>query len=157
MCVFYLSLSLSLLYPYPSVSFSCISLLSLTHTHTPSLFFRLLYLSASPSKDTIYSIYFEPLFLSTSQHYYALEGEVLLRECDASTFLKRVNARLIEEKARCCSGVSEDNNDDDDGGGGGMIMETPYLSPATEPRIAEIVEKELIERHISTVIEVRDE
>ncbi|KAK4116550.1 Cullin-domain-containing protein [Canariomyces notabilis] len=70
----------------------------------------------------LYLTVFEPRFLSASEAFYRKECEKLLREANASTWLRHTQRRLVEEQERC--GTS--------------------LSILTSDKIASVVEKELI-------------
>jgi len=55
----------------------------------------------------LYSIFFEPKFLSASRDFYMDEGERLLRELDAGSFARRTVERINEEVSRCRSTLSD--------------------------------------------------
>lgn len=84
------------------------------------------------NKDTVYGQDFEPLFIGESSKFYERESNEMLVSSDAATYLRHVERRLQEEYERS----------------------QHYLSPASEPKIRRIVEKELIESHMKTVAEV---
>jgi len=84
------------------------------------------------NKDTVYGQDFEPLFIGESSKFYERESNEMLVTCDAATYLRHVEKRLQEEYERS----------------------QHYLSPASEPKIRRIVEKELIESHMKSVAEV---
>lgn len=94
----------------------------------------LLELTDASTKDTVYATDFEGRFLETSSEYYRVEGQMLVGECDAPEYMKKVEKRLIEEEQRV----------------------RHYLSPSTEPKIRSIVEEELISKHLKTVIEMEN-
>ncbi|KAK2753507.1 Cullin-3 [Arachnomyces sp. PD_36] len=78
----------------------------------------------------LYLTMFEPAFLAASRTFYATEGQELLSEVDASTFCRKVSARLREEEERC----------------------QYTLSPLTEPRIKNVIDEEIITKNIGDVI-----
>ena len=78
----------------------------------------------------LYLTHFEPEFLSASRDFYQKEGASLLQEADAGTFCKHAKRRLDEEQDRCRS----------------------TLSVATQPKIKEVVENELIRMHLRDVM-----
>ncbi|CAG8500314.1 7437_t:CDS:10 [Cetraspora pellucida] len=94
----------------------------------------LLELTDTSTKDTVYATDFEGRFLETSSEYYRVEGQMLVGECDAPEYMKKVEKRLNEEEQRV----------------------RHYLSPTTEPKIRNIVEEELISKHLKTVIEMEN-
>ncbi|PKY45991.1 Cullin-domain-containing protein [Rhizophagus irregularis] len=73
-------------------------------------------------------------FLETSSEYYRVEGQMLVGEYDAPEYMKKVDKRLNEEEQRV----------------------RHYLSQTTEPKIRNIVEEELISKHLKTVIEMEN-
>ncbi|KAI8821887.1 Cullin [Fimicolochytrium jonesii] len=85
-------------------------------------------------EPTVYETDFEVQFLQTSNDFYSLESGMSLHECNATEYLKRAERRLIEEEQRI------DN----------------YLTPATEPKIRRVVEKQLLENHVKTIIEMEN-
>ncbi|PKK73724.1 Cullin-domain-containing protein [Rhizophagus irregularis] len=91
----------------------------------------LLELTDASTKDTIYAIDFENKFLESSSEYYRVEGQMLVGEYDTSDYMKEVDKRLNKEEQRVGH----------------------YLSPTTEPKIRNIVEEELISKHLKTIIE----
>ncbi|RIA93097.1 Cullin-domain-containing protein [Glomus cerebriforme] len=94
----------------------------------------LLELTDASTKDTVYATDFEHRFLDTSSEYYRVEGQMLVGECDAPEYMKKVDKRLNEEEQRV----------------------RHYLSQTTEPKIRSIVEEELISKHLKTVIEMEN-
>ncbi|KAJ8330758.1 hypothetical protein BDV3_002271 [Batrachochytrium dendrobatidis] len=88
--------------------------------------------SSSRTIATVYHADFERAFLQTSQTFYSRESEVLLKECDAIQFLKRVEKRLNEEDIRT----------------------KHYIHASTRPKIQSIFEKELLENNIKTILEM---
>jgi hypothetical protein len=61
-----------------------------------------------------------------------LESQKFLAENSASVYIKKVEARINEEAERA----------------------KHYLDVSTEPRIVEVVEEELIKKHMKTIVEV---
>ncbi|RIB05755.1 Cullin [Gigaspora rosea] len=94
----------------------------------------LLELTDTSAKDSVYATDFEGRFLETSAEYYRVEGQMLVGECDAPEYMKKVEKRLNEEEQRV----------------------RHYLSQTTEPKIRSIVEEELISKHLKTVIEMEN-
>ncbi|RIB21984.1 Cullin repeat-like-containing domain protein [Gigaspora rosea] len=94
----------------------------------------LLELTDTSTKDSIYNTDFEVLFLEKSSEYYRIEDQLLVEECDAQGYIKNVEERLEEEQQRVKN----------------------YLSSETEPKIRNIVEKELISMQLKTVIEMEN-
>jgi len=70
----------------------------------------------------LYTRVFEPKYLQSSRSYYRRQCEKLLRESDATTWLRHANRRLNEEQDRCGTTVS----------------------PLTAAKIAKVVETELV-------------
>lgn len=62
-----------------------------------------------------------------------MESQKFLAENSASVYIKRVEARIMEEAERA----------------------KHYLDESTERRIVEVVEEELIKKHMKTIVEVR--
>lgn len=62
-----------------------------------------------------------------------MESQKFLAENSASVYIKRVEARISEEAERA----------------------KHYLDESTERRIVEVVEEELIKKHMKTIVEVR--
>ncbi|KAI9868669.1 MAG: Cullin-3 [Trichoglossum hirsutum] len=82
--------------------------------------------------EKIYLTSFELEFLNASRQFYQSEGESLLRNSDAGTYLRHTESRLREEQDRCRS----------------------TISPLTATKIKEVVEEELLKRNIRDVIEM---
>lgn len=61
-----------------------------------------------------------------------MESQKFLAENSASVYIKRVEARIMEEAERA----------------------KHYLDESTERRIVEVVEEELIKKHMKTIVEV---
>ncbi|KAG0053070.1 Cullin-3 [Gryganskiella cystojenkinii] len=84
--------------------------------------------------DPIYIADFESLFVDTSREFYKVESEDLVRKFDPPEYMRKVENRLEEEQLRC----------------------SHYLTEKTEPKIRLIVEQEMIEKHLRTVIEMEN-
>ncbi|KAI9840725.1 MAG: Cullin-3 [Sclerophora amabilis] len=82
--------------------------------------------------EKLYLTSFESDFLQSSRNFYHSEGETLLRESDAATFLRQAARRLIEEGDRCGS----------------------TISPLTATKIKTVVEEELIRHHMRDIVEM---
>ncbi|KAB8234949.1 Cullin-3 [Aspergillus alliaceus] len=78
----------------------------------------------------LYLTMFEPDFLETSKIFYNAEGKRLLEMGDAAAFCKAASDRIAEERERCLS----------------------TLSPLSEPKIKEVLDRELISSNITEVI-----
>ncbi|KAL7800526.1 Cullin [Trichoderma afarasin] len=74
----------------------------------------------------LYLTIFEPRFLSNSETFYSRECDRLLRESDASTWLRHTETRLSEEEDRC-----------------GTTIERETL-----PKVSDVVDKKLILGHL---------
>ncbi|RDD40923.1 Cullin-3-B [Trichoplax sp. H2] len=83
---------------------------------------------------SVYEEDFEQPFLEQSAEFYQREGQKYLQENDSSTYIKKVEGRLNEEAERAAH----------------------YLDKSTEKRIVRVVEAELIEKHMKTVIEMEN-
>lgn len=80
--------------------------------------------------EKLYLTVFEPQFLAKSQEFYAKECDVLLANADASSWLRQTQKRLTEEADRCRT----------------------TISLLTEQKITDIVESEMISRHLQEFI-----
>ena len=80
--------------------------------------------------EKLYTTVFEPAFLLASKSFYKKECETLLRESDASTWLRQTAKRLVEESERCRT----------------------TISPLSNYKIAKVVETELIQSHFAEFI-----
>ena len=76
--------------------------------------------------DRLYLTTFEPVFLQRSREFYGKECQNLLREGDASSWLRQTKRRLTEESDRCNTTISR----------------------LTEEKIFKVVEEELIKSHL---------
>ncbi|KAJ5038660.1 uncharacterized protein L3040_006340 [Drepanopeziza brunnea f. sp. 'multigermtubi'] len=77
--------------------------------------------------DKLYVTTFEVAFLDHARAFYQKECATLLRESDTSTWLRQTKKRLAEEEARCQTTIS-------------ML---------TAPKIAKVVEAEMISAHVT--------
>ena len=82
----------------------------------------------------VYEKDFERPFLTQSAAFYTMESQKFLSENSASVYIKRVEARITEEAERA----------------------KLYLDESTEPRIVEVVEDELIKKHMRTIVEMEN-
>ncbi|KAL1960083.1 hypothetical protein VTO42DRAFT_255 [Malbranchea cinnamomea] len=82
----------------------------------------------------LYFTTFEPAFLEASRRFYLAEGQRLLSTTDASTFCRRVAARISEEEDRT------------------RFM----LCQATGPKIQRVLDECLIEKNLGEIIEMED-
>ncbi|KAK2777664.1 Cullin-3 [Emmonsiellopsis sp. PD_33] len=82
----------------------------------------------------LYVTSFEPAFLESSRLFYLAEGQRLLATTDASTFCERVVKRIEEEDRRCRF----------------------TLPDSTQKKIQQVVDQNLIEKHIGDVISMPD-
>ncbi|CAB4067202.1 CUL3 [Lepeophtheirus salmonis] len=80
----------------------------------------------------VYEEDFESHFLSQSAEFYRIESHKFLAENSASVYIRKVEARINEEAERA----------------------KHYLDESTEKRIVKVVEEELIERHMKTIVEM---
>jgi cullin 3 len=87
---------------------------------------------AEAESEKLYLTVFEPRFLSNSADFYGRECERLLRESDASTWLRHTQRRLDEEVDRC-----------------GRMIELETL-----PKVSEVIEKQLIIDHLSDFLAI---
>ncbi|XP_076064014.1 cullin 3 [Oratosquilla oratoria] len=82
----------------------------------------------------VYEEDFERPFLVQSAEFYRMESQKFLAENSASVYIKRVEARIVEEADRA----------------------KHYLDESTEKRIVEVVEDELIKKHMKTIVEMEN-
>ncbi|EEB19747.1 Cullin-3, putative [Pediculus humanus corporis] len=85
-------------------------------------------------KRSVYEEDFERPFLQQSADFYRMESQKFLAENSASVYIKKVEARINEEAERA----------------------KHYLDVSTETRIVEVVEEELIEKHMKTIVEMEN-
>jgi len=83
---------------------------------------------------SVYEEDFERPFLIQSAEFYKLESQKFLGENSASVYIKKVETRIIEEGERA----------------------KHYLDESTELRIVEVVEEELIKKHMKTIVEMEN-
>ncbi|KAI9139305.1 Cullin-3 [Paraphysoderma sedebokerense] len=81
---------------------------------------------------TVYDVDFEAKFLEASHEFYCIESQLLLGNGDVIGYLRKIESRLSEEEVRVAG----------------------YLYYPTLPKIIRIVEKELIQNHLKTMIEM---
>lgn len=81
---------------------------------------------------SVYEEDFERPFLQQSAEFYKMESQKFLAENSASVYIKKVEARISEEAERA----------------------KHYLDDSTEPRIVDVVEQELIKKHMKTIVDV---
>lgn len=86
------------------------------------------------NKRWVYEEDFERPFLSQSAAFYKLESQKFLSENSASVYIKRVEMRITEEAERA----------------------KLYLDESTETYIVEVVEDELINKHMRTIVEMEN-
>ena len=82
----------------------------------------------------VYEEDFEREFLNQSAEFYKIESQRFLEENSASVYIRRVEARIDEEASRA----------------------TYYLDASTEPRIIEVLENELIKKHMKIIVEMEN-
>ncbi|CAH2104648.1 unnamed protein product [Euphydryas editha] len=82
----------------------------------------------------VYEEDFEKPFLHQSSEFYRMESQKFLAENSAAVYIARVEARISEEAERA----------------------RHYLDESTEPRVVAVLEHELIERHMKTIVEMEN-
>lgn len=82
----------------------------------------------------VYEEDFETHFLRQSADFYRSESQKFLMENSASIYIRQVEQRINEEAERA----------------------THYLDESTENRIVEVVEEELIKKHMKTIVEMEN-
>ncbi|RDX62284.1 Cullin-3A, partial [Mucuna pruriens] len=82
----------------------------------------------------VYQQDFEKHFLDVSANFYCLESQKFIESCDCGDYLKKAERRLTEEIDR----VSH------------------YLDPRSESKITNVVEKEMIESHMHTLVHMEN-
>lgn len=92
-----------------------------------SFIYSLLQISRS-----VYEEDFEKPFLDQSATFYKVESQEFITSNSCADYMRKVEARIKEELERV----------------------THYLDASTEPKIKEVVERELISAHMKTLIEV---
>ncbi|CAH0748975.1 unnamed protein product [Diatraea saccharalis] len=83
---------------------------------------------------SVYEEDFEKPFLHQSAEFYRMESQKFLAENSAAVYIARVEARIGEEAERA----------------------RHYLDETTEPRVVAVLEHELIERHMKTIVEMEN-
>jgi len=81
---------------------------------------------------TVYEEDFEKPFLETSSSFFRVESQEFISSNTCADYMRKVEARIKEELERC----------------------THYLDANTEPKIKEVVERELIANHMKTLAEM---
>jgi ferritin len=81
---------------------------------------------------SIYHDVFEESFLQKTRLFYRSEGEELVHSRDMAEYLHHADQRLKEE------GVERINN---------------YVDASSKPKLVKMVETELLERHVDTILE----
>ncbi|XP_039250181.1 cullin-3-A-like isoform X2 [Styela clava] len=82
----------------------------------------------------VYEEEFERDFLKQSAEFYQMESQKFLAENSASVYIKKVEARINEEGERA----------------------RHYFDPSTEQEIVAVLEKELIEKHMKTIVDMEN-
>lgn len=82
--------------------------------------------------ERLYLTTFEPYFLSTSHEFYRAECERLLREANASAWLRQTERRLAEEITRCQTTISS----------------------LSEQKITSVIDEELITKHLDEFLQL---
>jgi len=83
---------------------------------------------------SVYEEDFEEPFLEKSREFYQVESQNVLKSNSASVYIKKVEQRIIEESERA----------------------KHYLDPSTEKRIVSVIEQELIQKHLKTIVEMEN-
>lgn len=83
---------------------------------------------------TVYQEDFERPFLALSSEFYKVESQTLLSENSASIYIKKAESRINEEAERAKN----------------------YLDVSTESHIIQVVEEELIKKHMKTIVEMEN-
>lgn len=84
------------------------------------------------SSRVVYEEDFEKPFLESSAQFYRVESLQFLAENSCSDYMRKVEVRLKEEVERV----------------------QHYMDPATEPKIREVAERELISNHMKSLVEM---
>lgn len=82
----------------------------------------------------VYQEDFERPFLAQSSEFYNVESQMLLDENSASIYITKAESRINEEAERSKN----------------------YLDVSTESRIVQVVEEELIKKHMKTIVEMEN-
>jgi cullin 3 len=83
---------------------------------------------------SMYEEIFEKQFLAQSAAFYAMESQKFLLENKVSAYIKKVEARITEEAERA----------------------KLYLDESTEQHIVDVVQDELIKKHMRTIVEMEN-
>ncbi|XP_050539140.1 cullin-3-B-like [Daktulosphaira vitifoliae] len=83
---------------------------------------------------SVYQEDFERPFLAQSSEFYNVESQLLLAENSASIYIKKAEARINEEAERAKN----------------------YLDVSTESHIIKVVEEQLIQKHMKTIVEMEN-
>ncbi|XP_065840946.1 cullin-3-like [Oscarella lobularis] len=95
----------------------------------------LMMLSGNPANPKeVYEEEFERPFLEETAEFYKVESQNLLTENSASVYIRKVDARVREERERA----------------------THYLDPSTDGPVTKVLEKELISAHMRTIVEMEN-
>jgi cullin 3 len=84
------------------------------------------------NERTVYEEDFEKRFLEVSAQFYKVESQEFISRNSCSDYMKKVELRIKEEMDRV----------------------QHYLDAQTEPKIKEIVDRELISQHMETLVKV---
>ena len=82
----------------------------------------------------VYEEDFESHFLKQSADFYNIESQRFLEENSASVYIRKVQERIMEEQERA----------------------KHYLDPSSEVKIVEVVEEELIKKHMRTIVDMEN-
>ncbi|CAK8698385.1 unnamed protein product [Clavelina lepadiformis] len=91
-------------------------------------------MTVSLDNRDVYEEEFEKACLQQSAEFYMLESHKFLAENSASVYIKKVEARIDEEAERA----------------------RHYLDPSTEPEMIAVLERELIQKHMKTIVEMEN-
>jgi len=82
----------------------------------------------------VYEEHFEVPFLQQSADFYRMESQKFLADNSTSVYINKVEARIEEEVERA----------------------RHYLDPMSEPEIVRVLEEELIEKHMNTIVNMEN-
>lgn len=85
-------------------------------------------------RRNVYEEIFEKPFLDQSAEFYGMESQRYLSENCASTYIREVEKRIKEEQERA----------------------QKYLDPGTERKIVDVVEEQLLTKHMHTIVEMEN-
>ncbi|KEH24997.1 cullin 3B [Medicago truncatula] len=83
---------------------------------------------------SVYQNDFEKPFIKVSTNFYCCESQKLIESCDCGDYLKKAERRLNEEMERVCH----------------------YLDSSSESEITRVVDKQMIEKHIMTLVHMEN-